>query len=200
MTDTEPPVLLPPQFETPRLILRPPTAQDAAAVNAATCASFAELQPFMDWAIAPPTLAASAAFCATGSRELQAQGACPLLMFRRSNGLLLGGTGFASYDLAVPKFELGYWCLTSATGNGYVSEAVVAQCRYLFEALQAQRIELRMDDRNVASYAVAERLGFTLEATLVNDARGNDGTLRDTRVYALYALPSAWEQGSRYPR
>jgi RimJ/RimL family protein N-acetyltransferase len=32
---------------------------------------------------------------------------------------------------------------------------------------------------------VAERAGFTLEGILRNDCRENDGTLRDTRVYAV---------------
>lgn len=182
------PVLLPAQIESERLILRPPVGTDARAVNDAILASFAELQPFMDWATEPPTIEQSQAFCETGSRELDTAGMAPLLMWRRDDGLLLGGMGLASFDLAVPKFELGYWCRTSETGKGYVSEAVTAQCHYLFTELGARRIELRMDERNVASYRVAERLGFTLEGTLRNHAVANDGSLRSTRIYALYDL------------
>ncbi|MFK7913091.1 MAG: GNAT family N-acetyltransferase [Pseudomonadales bacterium] len=189
------PVLLPAQIESQRLLIRPPVAADSRALNEATCASFAELQPFMDWAQEPPTLEQSQAFCETGSRELNAPGMRPLLMWRRSDGLLLGGVGLAGFDLSVPRFELGYWCRSDATGNGYVSEAVIAQCRYLFGTLAARRVELRMDERNVASYRVAERLGFTLEGTLRNDGVANDGSLRSTRVYALYALAGLKQLG-----
>ena len=181
-------VLLPAHIESERLRLRPPVAADAEAVNEAILASFAELKTFMDWAQEPPTIDQSRAFCETGSRELDTQGMCPLLMWRRADGLMLGGVGLASFDLDVPKFELGYWCRTSETGNGYVSEAVIAQCRFLFTELGARRVELRMDERNVASYRVAERLGFTLEGTLRNHGVANDGSLRSTRVYALYDL------------
>ena len=181
-------VLLPEQIESPRLIIRPPTAADAPAVNDAICASQAELAPFMDWAREPPTLAQSRDFCETGTRELSAGGMCPLLMWRRHDGALLGGVGLASYDLSVPKFELGYWCRSSETGNGYVSEAVVAQCQYLFGQLAARRVELRMDERNTASDRIAQRLGFQLEGTLRHDAVTNDGGLRNTRVYALYGI------------
>lgn len=182
------PILVPPQLESARLVLRPPAAADAEAVNRATHASFTELERWMDWAKQPPTLAESLAFCETGTRELVSGTGLPLLMWRRSDGALLGGVGCAAVDLTVPKFELGYWCLTSATGQGYVTEAVALQCRYFFTEQSAQRIELRMDDRNAASYRVAERLGFTLEGTLRNDARANDGSVRDTRIYALFDI------------
>ena len=126
------PSRLPPELLTERLLLRPPEAADAKAVNAAVRASFAELTPFMEWAAEPPALAVTQAFCETGTRELATGGGAPLLMFRRSDGAFVGGAGIASMDLAVPRFELGYWVVTALAGRGYVSEAVRAQARHLF--------------------------------------------------------------------
>jgi RimJ/RimL family protein N-acetyltransferase len=45
-----------------------------------------------------------------------------------------------------------------------------------------------MDDRNTRSWKVAERFGFELEATLKNEVRVPDGSLRDTRIYGAIRL------------
>jgi RimJ/RimL family protein N-acetyltransferase len=84
----------------------------------------------------------------------------------------------------VPRFEIGYWRRTDARGRGLVTEAVQALSRMAFDVLQAQRVEIRMDDLNVASWKVAERAGFTLEGVLRRHALSVDGQVRDTRVYS----------------
>ncbi len=177
----------PARLESERLYLRPPEPADAAVVNRGVRDSFEALNRFMEWAAEPPTIEDSQAFCATG-RPMPVTGeAFPLLAFRRSDDALVGGCGMAGCDLTVPSFELGYWCVTALSGRGYITEAVIAQCRYLRESFRAERIELRMDERNERSAAVAQRLGFTLEGTLHAQARSHHGVLRNTRVYALLA-------------
>jgi RimJ/RimL family protein N-acetyltransferase len=69
-----------------------------------------------------------------------------------------------------------------------VSEAAHALARHAFTELGAVRVEIRTDDRNTRSYAVAERLGFELEGILRRHVRDHHGVLRDTRVYGLLAL------------
>ena len=46
------------------------------------------------------------------------------------------------------------------------------------------RVFLTTDDRNEASWRLAERAGFELEGILRNDRRNLAGGLRDTRVYS----------------
>ena len=48
----------------------------------------------------------------------------------------------------------------------------------------AVRVELVTDELNLKSRRVAERCGFTLEGTLVNERRAPDGSLRNTCIYA----------------
>lgn len=174
-------------LESERLYLRPPIAADAAVVNAGIRASFAELHVYMEWAQQMPSLTASEQFCASGTTLLRSGTGFPLLIFRRSDNVFVGASGLASVNLAVPSFEIGYWCVTPHGGQGYITEATTMQLRHLFGVLSAERVELRMDETNHRSAAVAERLGFTLEGTLRASARGNDGALRNTRVYALLA-------------
>ena len=111
-----------------------------------------------------------------------------MLLFVRgadgSEGELVGGTGLHRIDWTLRKFEIGYWRKSGCAGRGFVTEAVRALSRMAFDALAARRVEIRMDDRNAASWRVAERAGFTLEALLRFDSATPAGEPRSTRVYA----------------
>ena len=65
-----------------------------------------------------------------------------------------------------------------------VTEAAAALADLCFDRLDARRVELRMDDRNAASWRVAERIGFTLEGVLRDDSLTPANVVRSTRVYA----------------
>ncbi len=181
-------IQLPETLETERLLLRVPRLQDAPAVNAAIQASYPELHEWMDWAVQPQTLEQTQTFCRDArERWLRAED-WPLLMFLRDSETLVGSTGLVRPNWSVPRAEIGYWCHTAHTGRGYVTEVTRALTTFCFEAIGCRRVEIRMDSCNAKSYAVPERLGFKLEALLENDARANDGSLRDTRIYAMFDL------------
>jgi RimJ/RimL family protein N-acetyltransferase len=57
--------------------------------------------------------------------------------------------------------EVGYWCRTSETGQGYASEAVSAVVAHAFADLQASAVWLRIARDNVRSLRLADRLGFS---------------------------------------
>jgi Acetyltransferases, including N-acetylases of ribosomal proteins len=111
-----------------------------------------------------------------------------MLIFLRGadgeEGELVGGTGLHRIDWTLRKFEIGYWRKTGCEQRGLVTEAVRALARLAFDTLDARRVEIRMDDRNVRSWKVAERAGFTLEALLRFDSVTPVGEPRSTRIYA----------------
>ena len=179
---------LPGQIVTERLSLRLPALEDAAPLNAAIVFSHPELSPWMDWAVEPQTLTETAAFIRRSLDGWAQEKELNLLMVTRDTGEIVGATGYPRLDWSVPRFEIGYWCRSDRTGTGLVSEATWALAHHAFEMLAAQRVELRMDDRNRRSWAVAERLGFRHEATLRNEVRVPDGSLRDTRIYGAVSL------------
>lgn len=59
-----------------------------------------------------------------------------------------------------------------------------------FEAYGAKRVELQIAALNRRSQAVAERLGFELEATLRARGRDNAGRLDATVIYAMFDVAS----------
>lgn len=176
----------PDQLAMERLLIRPPRPGDGPAINAAIVESLAELRPWMLWAQTPPPVSETEAHCRHKAAEWLRREDLMLTLWRRSDGLFVGGSGLHRIDWSVPRMEIGYWCRTSLSGQGYITEAVRAITRFAFEHLGAQRLEIRCDAGNPRSAAVAERAGYVLEARRRNHARGVDGTLRDTLVFVRF--------------
>jgi ribosomal-protein-serine acetyltransferase len=174
----------PDHLETERLLIRAPRPGEGAVVNAAIRESIKELRPWMPWARELPPVEDSEQFVRQGAAGWIMQDNLPMLIFRREDGLFLGGSGFHHVKWSVPSVEIGYWLRTSATGQGYMTEAVIGQTRFAFEAMGVERIEIRCDSRNTRSAAVAERAGYTLEARFRHHMRVPDDSLRDTLVFA----------------
>lgn len=178
-----------PLLETERLILRVPALDDAPAINTAIAESMAELSRWMPWARNPQSLGDTERFVQDAIAWDESRDQFSRLMVEKANGRVLGALGLHDIDWGVPRFEIGYWLRTSAVGHGFVTEAVRRLTTWAFEELGAMRVEIRCDSRNLRSAAVAERAGYRLEAVLRQDSRANDGSLRDTRVYARLAAP-----------
>lgn len=182
---------VPERVETERLILRMPCRADAAALNHAVCESLEDLRVCMPWAQTLPSLAQSDADCRRMEARFLLREDLTFFMFERrsdgSEGAFTGGCGLHRIDWQVRRFELGYWCRSSRTRQGFVTEAARALCRVAFDQLQARRVEVRMDDLNERSWQVAERAGFVFEGLLRRDSLNPRGEPRDTRVYALAA-------------
>jgi ribosomal-protein-alanine N-acetyltransferase len=89
------------------------------------------------------------------------------------------------YDWELPEFAIGYVVDVEHEGQGFVTEAVKAVLRFVFENLHAHRARIACDDTNVRSYRVAERCGFVREAHLRQNKKNADGSITGTLVYGL---------------
>lgn len=175
----------PDHFETERLLIRVPQIGDAVIFHTAATESYAELHPWIPWAAKPIQLEDNEMFVRRAAAKFIMREDLVFLMFRKEDGLLVGGIGLHRIDWNVPKFEIGYWLRTSMHSKGYMLEAVNGLTRFTFETLHAERIEIRCDENNEKSAAVARRAGYTLEGCLRNDGRNVDGNLRSTLVFSM---------------
>ena len=179
---------VPDRVETERLVLRVPRAGDGRVLNDAIRVSHEELLPWLPWAGTLPSVDESEAHCRRQRARFILREDFLLLLFLRSadaaEGELVGGCGLHRIDWSLRKFEIGYWRKTGCGQRGLVTEAVRALARLAFDALDARRVEIRMDDRNVRSWKLAERAGFTLEALLRFDSVTPANEPRSTRIYA----------------
>jgi ribosomal-protein-serine acetyltransferase len=86
--------------------------------------------------------------------------------------------------------EIGYWITRAFEGRGLVTGACTLFVDHAFRERRLHRIEIHAAADNARSRAVAERLGFTHEATMRDGCRKPDGTYVDQVIYGL--LEDEW--------
>jgi RimJ/RimL family protein N-acetyltransferase len=95
------------------------------------------------------------------------------------DGALVGDVMVRITSLASRQAELGWMVAAEAQGKGIATEAAGAALELCF-ALGAHRVSAQLDDENVASRRVCERIGMSLEGRFVEDevnpATGELGT------------------------
>jgi RimJ/RimL family protein N-acetyltransferase len=175
---------IPEKLETERLTLAAARAGQGAIVNAAVAESHHELKPWMPWAQKVPTVEESEAFCRDAHAKWLAREMLDFCFLRRADGALVGRGGLHTIDWSIPKFEIGYWVRSSCARQGIATEATLALVEFARGALEARRIEITSDARNVASRRVAEKSGFVLEGVLRASRRDPAGELADSCMYA----------------
>ncbi|MFD0713407.1 GNAT family N-acetyltransferase [Paenibacillus sp. GCM10027626] len=175
---------IPESFESDRLLIRAPLPGDGAAVNEAMKESAEELRCWMPWAQTMPTIEQSELNIRRSQLQFMERSDLRLLLFHKNDAHFIGSSGLHRIDWQARKFEIGYWVRTSCSRQGFITEAVEAISQFAIDQLQANRIEIRCDARNVRSALVAERLQFTLEGTLRRDHCDPEGLLQDTLVFA----------------
>lgn len=116
------------------------------------------------------------------------QTAFPMLVRRKDNGALLGGTGLHDVLLyGKREAELGYWVRTSARGRGIASIAIRAMAAFAFNELKLVRASIRIRIDNTSSRRAAERAGASFEGVTRHGIVNGDARF-DAAQYSL--LPS----------
>jgi len=174
----------PDHLESERLHIRCPQLGDGQAIYEAIVESLDDLKPWMPWALEEQSVSHSETFARRAQAQWLVRENLILLLFRKSDGLFVGGSGLHRLNWEVRKFEIGYWCRTTLARHGYIGEGTAAITQFAFDTLGARRVEIRVNDQNMRSWRIPQRLGFQLEGILRQDALEAGGQLRDTRIYA----------------
>ena len=181
------PILLdfPHSFDSERLTIRCPMPGDGEEVCQAIIDSQPELIPWMPWAVGEQTVEGTEANVRDAYAKFLQREDLRLSLYLKGTTTLVGSSGLHRIDWNIPKFEIGYWARTKFAGNGYITEATAAITAFAFEQLGAKRIEIRCDENNVRSAVIPPKVGYTLEGTLINEARHHiSGELRNTMIFA----------------
>jgi RimJ/RimL family protein N-acetyltransferase len=178
---------IPVRLETQRLILRCPRAGDGEIVYASIAESLDDLRKFpasQPWVVAEQSAALSEARCRDAETAYIARVAFPMMVLLKHSGEHVGNVGIHTVDWAAQKCAVGYWCRSGFTGNGYITEALIAVTQFAFTQLEMRRVEAHCDELNVASWRVCERARFTFRHTVRDEAAHASGSGGNTRVYA----------------
>jgi RimJ/RimL family protein N-acetyltransferase len=167
-----------------RIIVRPYRPDDAQALMEAVDESRDHLRPWMPFADEHRSMEECRHWIIRQNAEwlLRENMNCAILL--KEGDRYLGGVGLHPINWDIRRFEIGYWLRKSAEGHGYMLEAVKLLADYALNELGANRVEIKCDERNTRSAAVAKRLGFVQEACLRNHEAATDGSLRNTLIFA----------------
>ena len=150
---------LPEFVETPRLILRHWTEDDAVALAEAIEDSLDHLRPWMPWASdKPSTPVDRIALIRQWRADWEKGGDSFLGIFRQ--GEVVGGTGLHRSD-SPDTVEIGYWIHVDHLRRGYATEATRALTEAAFEMPGIDCVQIRHDKANAASEGIPRSLGFT---------------------------------------
>ncbi len=98
---------------------------------------------------------------------------------------LIGQFNFTKFDWNVPKCEVGYFITKTLNGKGFATDATRLCATWAFNELGIEKITLRIWPENLASIAVARKLGAREVGLAVNDFRSADGKLYDALIFEL---------------
>jgi len=91
----------------------------------------------------------------------------------------------------VELLEIGYLLIPSERQKGFCKEAVTIFIDYLFLTKNIARIQATADIRNIRSYKVLEKVGFTKEGIMRNMIF-NQGKWRNFALYSI--LREEWTE------
>lgn len=98
----------------------------------------------------------------------------------------IGSIGIVAQDQTLNCLTVGYCIGRHWWNQGITSEAFSAIIPFLFEKVQANRIEARHDPRNLYSGKVMKKCGLTYEGTLRATEYNNTG-IADVSIYSILA-------------
>lgn len=106
-------------------------------------------------------------------------------IYRVEDNYFLGCVGPHNINFLNQSAEFGYWLRLSANGKGYMTEAVLAVEKELFNA-GMHRLTICCDINNTASAHVALRAGYKLES-VAKEATYHRTGLHDLQTYVKFS-------------
>ncbi|NCO62980.1 MAG: GNAT family N-acetyltransferase [Flavobacteriales bacterium] len=118
--------------------------------------------------------------------------AIPFLIFDKVNNEYAGSTRFMNINWKDKVLEIGStWIGKEFQGTGLNTQMKHLMLDYAFETLNFEKVEFRIDERNIRSRKAVEKLGCKLEGILRKNVFLKDGFKRNTCCYGL--LKEEWQ-------
>ena len=115
----------------------------------------------------------------------------PFIIYDKEKETYAGSTRFGLMNRKNKLLHIGWtWVGHDFQGTGLNSNIKFLMLKYVFETLEFEKIEFRIDERNNKSRRAVEKLGATLEGILRKDTLMNDDFRRSTCCYGI--LKEEW--------
>lgn len=125
--------------------------------------------------------------------EQQLEGkSLPFLIFDKKNESFAGCTRFMNIDWKNKVLHIGStWIGREFQGTGLNAHKKVLMLNHAFDTMGFEKVEFRIDERNLRSRKAVEKLGGILEGVLRRDVYLLNGFKRNTCCYGI--LKEEWK-------
>ena len=115
----------------------------------------------------------------------------PFIIYDKIKQAFAGSTRFGLINWHNKVLHIGWtWIGKEFQGSGLNKHIKFLMLQYAFENLGFDKVEFRIDERNIRSRKAVEKLGATLEGILRKDTLMIDGFKRSTCCYGI--LKEEW--------
>ncbi|MCB0381785.1 MAG: GNAT family N-acetyltransferase [Psychroserpens sp.] len=122
---------------------------------------------------------------------IQNQTVIPFIIYDKATQNYAGSTRFGLINWTNKVLHIGWtWIGFEFQGTGLNSHMKFLMLQYAFETINFEKVEFRIDERNLKSRKAVEKLGATLEGILQKDTLMKDGYRRNTCCYGI--LKEKW--------
>lgn len=184
MTSERPPFT---QIETARLLVRRMGEADLAAFL--SYRNDPEVARYQSWQVTTEEQANDFFAYLQGAEPGRPGDSFQFAVALRGDNRLIGDVYMRPIDYDERQAEIGYTLGREWQGQGYASEAVAAVLGYAFKSIGLHRIIAVVDQRNLPSITLLERLGMRREGASLQSFF-NKGAYCDEYQYAI--LASEW--------
>lgn len=120
----------------------------------------------------------------------------PFIVFDKTKNKYAGSTRLYDIDVASKNLSLGYtWYGKDFQGTGLNKHCKYLLFEFIFEQLEFERVEFRLDSDNERSMRAIKSLGCTFEGVLRNNGYKIDGTRRNSSVLSI--LKNEWLESKK---
>tara|TARA_R110002050_G_scaffold16019_2_gene48977 strand:- start:71964 stop:72521 length:558 start_codon:yes stop_codon:yes gene_type:complete len=131
-------------------------------------------------------------YVATALEQYNKQTSIPFIIFDKKHKAYAGSTRYMNINWKNRVLEIGStWIGREFHGSGLNTQMKNLMLTYAFEELEFEKIEFRIDERNIASRKAVEKLGCAQEGILRKNVYLLDGFKRNTCCYGI--LKEEWE-------
>lgn len=110
----------------------------------------------------------------------------PFVIFDKLRRKYVGSTSYGNISTYHQRLEIGWtWITKEVQGTGLNAACKSLLLNYAFNELAMERVEFRIDERNIRSRKAVEKLGATLEGILRSHTLMQDGYRRNTCYYSI---------------
>ena len=115
----------------------------------------------------------------------------PFIIFDKEKNAFAGSTRYGNINYKNKVLHIGWtWIGKASQGTGLNKNIKFLMLQYAFETLQFDKVEFRIDERNIRSRKAVEGIGGKLEGVLRKDTVMQDGFKRNTCCYGI--LKEEW--------